>query len=74
MLTFDTGTLDHLNVLETRENVAPHAKLDLDAVFDALLDGEWVLLELRKLLSRLLQIDRDATARRRRRHKREAVQ
>ena len=45
-LTLDAATLDHLDVLETRENVAAYGKANLDTVLDALLDGERVLLEL----------------------------
>lgn len=62
-LTLDAGPLDHLNVLETRENVASHAEPNLDTVLDALLDREGVLLDLCKLLFGLLEVDRDASAR-----------
>ncbi len=50
MLTFDASSLDHLDILEAREDVAADAEADLDTVFDALLDVEWVLLELSELL------------------------
>lgn len=62
MLTFDTSSLDHLDILQAREDVAADAEANLDTVFDALLDVEWVLLELSELLFRLLQVDRDASA------------
>ena len=73
-LTLDAATLDHLDVLETRENVAAYGKANLDTVLDALLDGERVLLELSQLLFRLLQVDRDASAGCRCRDEREGVQ
>ena len=60
-LTLDASSLDHLDILETGQNVAADAETDLDAVLDALLDGEWVLLELGELLFRLLEVDRDAS-------------
>ncbi len=60
-LTLDTGTLDDLNVLETREDIAADAEADLDAVLDSFLDGKRVLFELSQLLFGLLKVDRHAS-------------
>lgn len=72
-LTFDTSSLDHLDVLETGEDIAADTEADLDAVLDTFLDSERVLLELCQLLLWLLQIDRDTAPGCRWRYQRESV-